>query len=219
MTEHQRFARAYARAAPEMDRRGAAAHRAAMLAGLTGSVLEIGAGIGSNFTHYPGGVGFVLAVEPDSHLRGLADRAAAVAGRTGAGRSIEVVAGRAENLPARSGTFDAAVCSLVLCSVADQAVALAEIRRVLRPGGRLVFYEHVRSAHRLLALAEDLITPLYRRMAGDCHPNRDTAAAIAAAGFRIEQLDRFGFAPLPAAPRTAHLLGTARSAGIPGGSG
>ena len=98
----------------------------------------------------------------------------------------------------------------MLCSVADQSAALTEVVRVLRPGGLLLFYEHVRSAHRVLAAAEDLLTPLWSRVAGGCHPNRDTAAAIAGAGLTVQDLDRFGFSVLPGNPRLAHVLGAAR---------
>ena len=93
--------------------------------------------------------------------------------------------------------------------MADQSVALAEVVRVLRPGGLLLFYEHVRSEHRLLGAAEDLVTPLWSRMAGGCHPNRNTAAVIAGAGLTVQSLERFGFSVLPGNPRVAHVLGTA----------
>ncbi len=135
-----------------------------------------------NFGHYPATVTEVLAVEPEDRLRALAEKA-----------------------------FDAAVASLVLCSVPDPAGALAEIRRVLRPGGQLRFFEHVRSANPLLGLAQDAITPLWSRAGGGCHPNRDTAAAIRAAGFHVEQLDRFCYAPLRFVPPHTHILGRARA--------
>jgi ubiquinone/menaquinone biosynthesis C-methylase UbiE len=93
--------------------------------------------------------------------------------------------------------------------VADPSLALAEVVRVLRPGGLLLFYEHVRSAHRLLGSAEDLLTPLWARLAGGCHPNRDTAAMIAAAGLSVQGIERFGFSVLPGNPRLAHILGVA----------
>lgn len=86
---------------------------------------------------------------------------------------------------------------------------VAEVVRVLRPGGLLLFYEHVRSAHRVLAAAEDLVTPLWSRAAGGCHPNRDTAATIAAANLTVQRLERFGFSVLPGNPRLAHVLGAA----------
>lgn len=210
-TSPSRFAREYARLVPTMDARGAAQHRAELLAGLSGTVIEIGAGTGAMFAHYPATVTRVLAVEPDGYLR---ERA--VAAVPGARVAVSVVAGVAAALPASDASLDAAVCSLVLCSVPDLAPALAEIRRVLRPGGELRFYEHVRSSSRLVGVLEDAITPFWRRSAGGCHPNRDTVAAIRAAGFEVGEFRRFGFAPAPVAPRTAHVLGTARVPAVQG---
>ena len=101
------------------------------------------------------------------------------------------------------------MASLVLCTVPDLADALAEMRRVLKPGGALRFYEHVRSTHRVVAFGEDLIAPLWSRLAGGCHPNRDAVSAIAAAGFDVTSADRFGFSPQRGLPPTAHVLGSA----------
>jgi ubiquinone/menaquinone biosynthesis C-methylase UbiE len=203
--QHPRFARSYARLAAVMDRRGAARHRADLVSGLSGRVLEVGAGHGGNFAHYPPAVTEVLAVEPDHYLRDLA----AAAART-APVPVRTVAGHADALPAADGSVDAVVTSLVLCSVPDQATALAEIHRVLVPGGQLRFYEHVRSRHRFLAAVEDAVAPVWSRVAGGCRPNRDTAAAIGAAGFTIERLDRFGFRAVAGAPALDHILGAAR---------
>jgi ubiquinone/menaquinone biosynthesis C-methylase UbiE len=203
--QHPRFARVYARLAATMDRRGAAAHRSRLVTGLSGRVLEVGAGHGGNFAHYPAAVTEVVAVEPDDQLRRLAGTAALTAPIP-----VRVVAGHADALPAADGSMDAAVTSLVLCSVPDPATALAEIRRVLVPGGQLRFYEHVRSRHRLLATAEDAVAPAWSRVAGGCHPNRDTAAAITAAGFTVQRLDRFGFRVASLVPPVDHILGTAR---------
>jgi len=196
----------YERISVESEQRGTAEHRDRALAGLSGRVIEVGAGNGLNFGHYPGTVTEVLAVEPEDRLRALAEEAAATAPVP-----VRVVAGHADALPAQDATFDAAVASLVLCSVPDPAGALAEIRRVLRPGGQLRFFEHVRSANPLLGLAQDAITPLWSRVGGGCHPNRDTAAAIRAAGFHVEQLDRFCYAPLRFVPPHTHILGRART--------
>ncbi|MDQ0866548.1 class I SAM-dependent methyltransferase [Arthrobacter globiformis] len=138
--QHPRFARAYARAVGQMNRRGATENRRRMLAGLHGTVIEIGAGDGSAFALYPTAVTHVLALEPDDYLRGLAVERAATAAVP-----VTVRPAAAERIPADDGSVDAVVASLVLCSVADQAAALAEIRRVLRPGGTLAYYEHVRS--------------------------------------------------------------------------
>lgn len=203
--QHPRFARMYERISAESERRGTAEHRDRVLAGLTGRVIEVGAGNGMNFSHYPDTVTEVVAVEPDDHLRGLAEQATARAAV-----AVRVVAGHATALPADDASFDAAVTSLVLCSLPDVPAALAEIRRVLKPGGELRFFEHVRSAKPWFGLLEDAITPLWSRVGGGCHPNRDTTAAIRAAGFDIEDLDRFSYAPLRFYPSHAHILGRAR---------
>ena len=202
--QHPRFARAYARAVAGMNRRGGAEHRRRLLAGLLGSVIEVGAGEGSSFALYPAAVTDVLAVEPDDYLRSLAEVQAA-----SAPVPVVVVAGSAERIPVPDASADAVVCSLVLCSVADQGPALAEIFRVLRPGGTLAYYEHVRSDRRLLAAAEDVLTPVWQRMAGGCHPNRDTLEAVRAAGFQVTDNERFAFAPQALTPPVAHILGHA----------
>lgn len=198
------FGKSYARVGPRMDARGAAEHRRRLVEPAYGVVVEIGAGYGATFAFYPAAVTGVLALEPDPTLRGLALAAA----RT-APVPVLVKDGVAEALPAADASVDVVVFSLVLCSVADQSVVLAEVVRVLRSGGLLLFYEHVRSAHRALGVAEDLLTPLWSRMAGGCHPNRDTAAMMAGAGLAVQALERFGFSVLPANPRLAHVLGVA----------
>ncbi|MGH4016118.1 MAG: class I SAM-dependent methyltransferase [Pseudonocardiaceae bacterium] len=204
--QHPRFARMYERISRESEQRGTAEHRERALAGLSGPVIEVGAGNGMNFEHYPDTVTEVLAVEPEDRLRALAEKAAAQTPVP-----VRVVAGHADALPAQDAAFDAAVASLVLCSVPDVAGALAEIRRVLRPGGQLRFFEHVRSDKPWFGLLQDAITPLWSRAGGGCHPNRDTAAAIRKAGYHVEQLDRFSYAPLRFFPRHAHILGRAHT--------
>lgn len=198
----------FARVGRRMDARGAAAHRRRLVEAAYGAVVEIGAGYGATFPYYPSSVTGVLALEPDPTLRALA-----LAEAVKAPVPIAVHDGVAESLPAADESVDVVVSSLVLCSVADQSAVLAETVRVLRPGGLLLFYEHVRSAHRVLAAAEDLLTPLWSRMAGGCHPNRDTAAGIEAAGLTLRSLERFGFSVLPGNPRVAHILGAAAKAG------
>ncbi len=200
------FARGYERCAKLADARGASAHRDELLDGLAGRVIEVGAGTGSNFDHYPDTVTEVLAVEPEPYLRGVAERAAA---RTD-GR-VRVVDGLADALPARDGEFDAAVASLVLCSVRDQPRALHEIHRVLRPGGELRFYEHVRGERAAFATMQRAIDVVWPVLAGGCHTSRDTVAAIADAGFTVDRQRRFSFRPcLLAAPVSPHAIGTAR---------
>jgi ubiquinone/menaquinone biosynthesis C-methylase UbiE len=205
--QHPRFAKAFVSVSKEMDARGGADHRRRLLTSLRGDVIEIGAGHGRNFAHYPASVSSVLAVEPDDTLRALAERAA-----ERVAVPIRVVAAHADALPAADGSMDAAVLSLVLCSVPDPAGALAEIGRVLKPGGELHYYEHVRSDHPVYGFLEDAVTPLYSRVAGGCHLNRDIGRLIRAAGFEVVDEERFGFRPTRFAPSTAHLLGRAATA-------
>ncbi|MBT8160286.1 class I SAM-dependent methyltransferase [Arthrobacter terricola] len=189
-----------------MNRRGAAGHRRELLAGLQGTVIEVGAGEGSSFAYYPDTVRSVLAVEPDDYLRALASEKA-----RSAPVPVGVLSGMAEKIPAPDHSADAVVVSLVLCSVPNQEAALAEIRRVLRPEGTLAFYEHVRSRRRFTAAVEDLVSPAWQRLAGGCHPNRNTLDAIAEAGFKVVQNRRFSFAPAPLVPSFEHILGRAIS--------
>jgi ubiquinone/menaquinone biosynthesis C-methylase UbiE len=203
---HPLFARLYERLAPKMEKEGAADHRRELLAGLRGRIVEVGAGTGINFAHYPEGVTEVVAVEPESYLRARAMEAA-----RGAALSITVVDGLANSLPAEDSSFDAAVTSLVLCSVPDQAAALAEIRRVLRPGGELRFYEHVLAESPRLARLQRGMSRVWPLFAGGCHPDRETGKAIEAAGFAIEDLRRFPFRPsIVQTPVAPHILGRAR---------
>ncbi len=204
---HPIFARVYEKLSVQMDRAGAAEHRDALVEGLHGRVIEIGAGSGLMFAHYPATVAEVLAVEPEPRLRATAETAA-----RSAPVPIRVVDALAEALPAGGGEFDAAVTALVLCTVPDQQAALAEIRRVLRPGGQLRFLEHVRAEQsgalrRAQKIADATIWPL---LLGGCHTNRDTVAAITAAGFTVADLDQFRFPPNgPTSPASPHVRGTA----------
>lgn len=199
--QHPRFARAYEWISRWEDEHGGIELRRRLLAPLAGTVIEVGAGNGRNFAHYPPAVTSVVAVEPEARLREQATRRAEAAAAP-----VRVVPGRAERLPGGDGEYDAAVLSLVLCSIADPAAALGEVGRVLRPGGTLRFYEHVRSQRRGAALVQDVVTPVWSRLGGGCHLNRDTAATIRAAGFEIVELDRFPFSGV------SHILGTARTA-------
>lgn len=131
---HPLFARLYDRVSALAENTGQREHRRELLAGLSGRVVEVGAGNGLNFPHYPPEVEEVVAVEPEAYLGERSRKAAA-----GAAVSVRVVDGLAEELPLEDGSVDAGVCSLVLCSVPSQAVALAELRRVVRPGGELRF--------------------------------------------------------------------------------
>lgn len=206
---HPVFARLYARLSVSMETAGVAEHRRSLLAGAAGRVVEVGAGNGLNFAHYPPTVTEVVAVEPEPYLRARAATAAAEAPVP-----VRVEDAIADALPLTDDSVDVAVCSLVLCSVPDQARALAEVRRVLRPAGELRFFEHVRAPGGAFAAAQRGVDVIWPHLAGGCHTARDTVGAIEAAGFTVERLDRFRFpdsrAPNPAAP---HALGVARHSG------
>jgi ubiquinone/menaquinone biosynthesis C-methylase UbiE len=197
---HPLFARFYTRLSARMEDAGVGLHRQELLARLAGPVLEVGAGNGLNFGHYPPAVSRVLAVEPERYLRVRAARAA-----ERAPVPVTVIAGRAEQLPAGDGSFDHVVATLMLCSVGDLAAALAEMRRVLRPGGQLRFMEHVlagsASLRRMQRLADATCWPA---CFGGCHASRDPVTAIAAAGFEITGLQRYRMPevslPWPTAP-------------------
>jgi ubiquinone/menaquinone biosynthesis C-methylase UbiE len=197
---HPLFARFYARLSASMEAAGVGRIRAQLLSGLTGTVLEAGAGNGLNFSHYPDSVTSVLAVEPEPHLRGIAEQAAA-----SASVPVKVVDGTAEQLPAADGSADAVVATLMLCSVADMGVALAEMRRVLRPGGQLVFMEHVRADSRAYGRVQQLAdATVWPACFGGCHAHRDPVAAIKAAGFTVTSMTKYRLPesriPWPTAP-------------------
>ena len=181
--------------------------RRQLLSGLSGRVLELGAGAGANFPHYPASVTEVLAVEPEPYLREKARNAGAAAPVP-----VTVLDAIADRLPAEEESCDAAVACLVLCSVPDQPTALAELRRVVRPGGELRFYEHVLSRKPSVARSQRVVDRLFwPRAFGNCHTARDTSAAIAAAGWAIESEQRLWEPPCPVAvPVGDHLLGVAR---------
>jgi ubiquinone/menaquinone biosynthesis C-methylase UbiE len=183
-------------------------HRGESLAGLSGRVLDVGAGDGANFAHFPATVEEVVAVEPEAYLRERASRRAAEAPVP-----VRVIDAVAEELPLEDSSIDAAVVSLVLCTVPDPGAALRELRRVVRPGGELRFYEHVVADERRLARAQRLLqrSRIWPALMGGCHPARDTAAAIEAAGFGIERCRRVTVRPnVLAAPVAPRILGMAR---------
>jgi ubiquinone/menaquinone biosynthesis C-methylase UbiE len=204
---HPVFARLYARFAPAMEPE-VAAHRDELLAGLRGRVVELGAGNGLNFTHYPADVGEVVAVEPEPYLRAKAIDAA-----RDAPVAVTVVDALAGALPFDDASFDAAVCSLVLCSVPDQSAALADLRRVLRPGGELRFLEHVRDGSPRKARVQEAFdrARLWPLVAGGCHCARDTVAALASAGFVVARVREVPIGPRWS-PTRRHVLGCALAA-------
>ncbi len=203
---HPIFARLYDKLSVVAEAAGSREHRTELLAGLSGRVIEVGAGTGLNFAHYPSAVSEVVAVEPEPHLRAKAVEAA-----TSATVAITVTDATAGDLPHGEATFDAAVYSLVLCSVADPAAALAEAHRVVKPGGELRFYEHVKADTARLASLQRRLDHVWPLFAGGCHTARDTSQSIIDAGFDIESERRFRFEPtLLAKPVAPHIIGTAR---------
>ena len=152
-----------------------------------GRVLEIGAGTGAMLPHYTSAVTEVVATEVDPHMleqaTGKLEQARVPVGL----REVD-----AESLPFEDATFDTLVVALSLCTIPRAATALREGRRVLRDDGQLLFVEHVRSLRPAVAGLQDLVTPVWKRVAGGCHPNRDTLAVIERCGFRIEEVWRSG---------------------------
>jgi ubiquinone/menaquinone biosynthesis C-methylase UbiE len=202
------FARFFDRFAARDKGRGEDALRRELVGGLQGTVVEVGPGNGINFAHYPGAVDELIAVEPEPYLRGRAQETA-----QDVPLAVRVLDGTAADLPIVDASADAVVVAGVLCSVPDQQAALAEFRRVLRPGGQLRFYEHVRSRRPRFARYQDAAARIWPRLMGGCQPNRETLAAIEHAGFAIERCRGFGFPEnaraYPVAPR---ILGVARPA-------
>jgi SAM-dependent methyltransferase len=189
MSEHPVFARCWSRISGSV---GSDRQRSELLSGLSGRVIEVGAGDGRNFRHYPAEVAEVLAIEPEPYLRGLAERAAA-----GAVAPITVRDGTAEQLPGEDGAFDYVVSSLLLCSVSNQGTALSELRRVLRHGGELRFFEHVVAERSLGKVVQEGLdgSGIWPRLGGGCHLARDTVGAITAGGFTVERIRRISSGP------------------------
>ena len=177
------------------------------VAGLSGRVVELGSGSGPNFPLYPDTVSELVAVEPEPNLRAKALEAA-----RDSGRPIRVIDAVGDRLPFDDGSFEAAVAVLVLCSVPDQASTLSELHRVLRPGGQLRYYEHVIGTSKRLATMQRALAPGLAKAFGGCRADRDTGAAIEAAGFRIERQRRFLRRMMTEAPVAPRILGVARRA-------
>lgn len=202
-----RFARMYERVSPGMEAQGMGELRDELLRDLAGDIIEVGAGNGMNFAHYPTDVTSVVAVEPEPHLRRLAERAA-----HHNHVPVTVVAGRAEQLPADDASADAGVVSLMLCALDDSDEALRELYRVIKPGGQLRFLEHVAAQGKWLHLTQRIAdATIWPRLTGGCRTARDPLSAIARAGFDVRTVRRLRFPesrlPVPAAP---HVLGTAK---------
>jgi ubiquinone/menaquinone biosynthesis C-methylase UbiE len=203
---HPIFARFFNRLSDVMERE-IGSQRDELLAGLSGRVLEVGAGNGANFRHYPGTVEEVVAVEPEPFLREKAEQAA-----RDAPIPVRVVDAVAGELPVESDSVDAAVASLVLCTIPDAHGALSEMRRVLKPGGELRFMEHVRSDQPRKARVQRMSdgSGIWPLLGGGCNCSRDTVASIKAAGYSIERVESFSLGPAWWITNP-HVLGAARA--------
>ncbi|HEV7771469.1 MAG TPA: class I SAM-dependent methyltransferase [Solirubrobacterales bacterium] len=186
------FAALYDRSLKATEQAGLRRMRVELLGGASGRTLELGAGTGVNLDLYPGAVGDLVLAEPDPHMaKRLRARAAEL------GRTVEVLEAPAEQLPLADHSFDTVVGTLVLCTVPDPEAALAEAARILRPGGRFLFIEHVRAEDASLARWQDRLEKPWRFLGDGCHCNRDTVATIEASPLALESVER---GRLPKAP-------------------
>ncbi len=197
------FAAGYDKLMAGTEKAGLRAHREALLAGVAGRVLEIGGGTGANLPFYGSAVEDLVVTEPEEPMAQRLERKLA-----SCNVPVRVVRAPAEALPFPDASFDVAISSLVLCTVRDPSRALAEIRRVVKPGGRLVFLEHVRSDSARLARWQDRLNGLQTRVGHGCNCNRDTLASIKAAGFTIDELAHDQLRKAPPFVRPL-ILGTA----------
>jgi ubiquinone/menaquinone biosynthesis C-methylase UbiE len=193
--EHPIFARLYDRMTAPAERNIFGEMRHELLAEAAGRTLDVGAGTGHNLPHYPAAVTELVLAEPDPHMaKRLREKLAAESPPV---ERVSVIEAPAEDLPFDDGSFDTVVTTLVLCTVADPQRALAEARRMLVEGGKLIFLEHVRSSSPGLARWQDWLERPWGFFAGGCHPNRPTDQTLAESGFWIERLDRDATGPVP----------------------
>jgi ubiquinone/menaquinone biosynthesis C-methylase UbiE len=199
------YAAVYDQVTERLDRKGAGEHRERLVADADGEVLEVGAGTGRNLPLYRRAKR-VVALEPDAEMRARAAKAA-----TRATVAVEVIDGNAMHLPFADESFDTVVMSLVLCTIPDPARALAEAHRVVRPGGTLRFYEHVRAEDPSLARWQDRLARPWRWIGRGCRANQETVNLIDRGVFKIRDLDRFSLQAAPPLTRP-HILGVAERA-------
>jgi ubiquinone/menaquinone biosynthesis C-methylase UbiE len=159
-----------------------------LLGDVQGQILEIGCGWGHNFDHYPSNIP-IAAFDIDL------DRVRSASRQRASGRPIRLAAANAQQLPFPDSYFDSVVGTLVFCSIPDPAQALAEIRRVLNPDGRLYLIDHIRSHHKWLGQTQDFLAPAWLAVTGGCNLNRNTESTVRQAGFEIEKL-KAGFGGL-----------------------
>jgi ubiquinone/menaquinone biosynthesis C-methylase UbiE len=197
------FAAVYDPMMARVERAGLAELRREQLAAASGRVLEIGAGTGANLAAYPPDLDRAVLLEP---VAPMAERLRRHVAEHPPAYPVEILEAPAEALPARDATFDTVVSTLVLCSVDDPQRALAEIRRVLRPGGRLLLIEHVAGDPAWLQKGLD---PAWATIARGCHLRRDTRAELRRAGFDVSDLEDVSL-PMPPPVRPG-LVGAARA--------
>jgi len=178
------FAAGYDRFMAKSERECFGGHRQALLTAAGGDVLEIGGGTGANLPFYTGAVRTLTITEPEKPMARRLEKHIQQAKP-----EAKLLRAPAEDLPFNDGSFDVVVSTLVLCTVDDQPRALRQVRRVLRPGGKLLFIEHVRSEEAKLARWQDRLLPLNVRLMHGCHCNRPTLDGIRAAGFEVTQVD------------------------------
>lgn len=179
------FSRLYDPLVAPLERLGLGDLRRETLRGLRGDVLELGVGTGRNFPLYPPGVESVVGVEPDAEMMSRAPGRAA-----GAAFPVELVEASAEELPFEDGSFDAVIATLVFCTIPDPERAVQEAHRVLKDGGELRLLEHVRMERRPAAWAQERATPVWKRLAGGCHLDRDTLGLIESSSLSVERVER-----------------------------
>lgn len=185
-----------------MQNRHLAAYRDRVVPAATGRVLEVGIGSGLNLPRYSADVQQVIGLEPSPKLLNMARQAGS--------RSfpVDLIEGSAEKIPLESASIDTVVTTWTLCTIPDVGRALHEMRRALKPGGRLLFVEHGRAPDPNVVWWQDWLTPIWKRVGGGCHLNRAIASLIENAGFRFERLDT-GYMPGPK-PMTFMYEGSAR---------
>jgi ubiquinone/menaquinone biosynthesis C-methylase UbiE len=175
------------------ERAGMAKRREQLLAGATGRVLELGAGTGLNLPYYPEGIDELVLTEPATPMVSRLERRV-----QGAGRSCRVVEASAESLPFEDDSFDTVVSTLVLCTVDDPRRAIDETARVLKPGGKLLFLEHVRADTQRLARWQDRLHRPWHAFAAGCHANRPTVELLRESPLQVEAVERDRWSWMPA---------------------
>jgi SAM-dependent methyltransferase len=206
--EHRIFAALYSAIFAGLEKAGLAEKRRELLAGARGATLELGAGIGHNLEHYPPAVERLVLTEPDPHMAKRLRAQVADGDRA----NVDVVEAGAESLPFGDGEFDTVIATLVFCTIPDPQAALAEVARVLKPDGRMLFMEHVRADSPRRARWQDRLNPVQNLLFGGCNLNRPTATTLESSPLVVEEL-RGDAMPKTAGPLVEPMIvGSARVA-------